>query len=211
MRKRKKTNPCAVKIPGLPKRYQRVYEHVLKSAKESGRYKGREKEIAARTAWAAYHKGNPESIESDLRLVPESLEELVEKYEEFQGRLPEKIDETIAPPSAPQAVYQLGQLSRLVTTDYEFEFDPDARLTADENGQLYIVNVEPIEPNLDFGEIETVFYITKKPHLGDDEETEYYHHFGEEGGERPRLVSDSSGFLQIVGGTYEILPDGVHD
>ena len=36
-------------IQGVGKKEQRKYEHILESAKRSGRYKGREKEVAART------------------------------------------------------------------------------------------------------------------------------------------------------------------
>ena len=59
-RKTISVNPGGEHLPGLPKKFQRMYEDVLKSAQESGRYKGREKEVAARTVKAAAHgRANP--------------------------------------------------------------------------------------------------------------------------------------------------------
>jgi hypothetical protein len=36
-------------LRGVGQKEQSQYEHIVKSAKEDGRYKGREKEVAART------------------------------------------------------------------------------------------------------------------------------------------------------------------
>lgn len=36
-------------LSGVSNKEQREYEHIVESAKEEGRYKGREKEVAART------------------------------------------------------------------------------------------------------------------------------------------------------------------
>lgn len=41
--------PRAKHIPKVGKKEQRMYEHILENARKSGRYKGRSKEIAART------------------------------------------------------------------------------------------------------------------------------------------------------------------
>lgn len=53
MGKAKAKNPRGKHLPKASAKYQRMYEDVLKSAKASGRYKGREKEVAARTVRAA--------------------------------------------------------------------------------------------------------------------------------------------------------------
>ncbi|MBI4495048.1 MAG: hypothetical protein HY690_19920 [Chloroflexi bacterium] len=42
-------------VPGVGPEEQRMYEHVKESAQRSGRYKGREKEVAARTV-RKHHK-----------------------------------------------------------------------------------------------------------------------------------------------------------
>jgi|SRR5882672_824878 len=47
-------NPKGQHLPGLPAKAQREYEDILKSARKSGRYKGREKEVAARTVKKQY-------------------------------------------------------------------------------------------------------------------------------------------------------------
>jgi hypothetical protein len=41
--------PTGKHLQGASAKEQREYEHILESAKREGRYKGREKEVAART------------------------------------------------------------------------------------------------------------------------------------------------------------------
>lgn len=36
-------------VKGVSEKEQRMYEHIVESSKKTGRYKGREKEVAART------------------------------------------------------------------------------------------------------------------------------------------------------------------
>lgn len=47
-------NPRREHLPGLPAKAQREYERILKESKEAGRYRGREKEVAARTVRKQY-------------------------------------------------------------------------------------------------------------------------------------------------------------
>lgn len=47
--------PKGKHVAGVGAEEQRMYEHVLESAKKSGRYKGRAKEVAARTV-RKHHK-----------------------------------------------------------------------------------------------------------------------------------------------------------
>jgi len=49
-------NPRGRHLPGLAAKYQRMYEDVLAAARTDKRYKGREKEVAARTVEAAAHR-----------------------------------------------------------------------------------------------------------------------------------------------------------
>ncbi len=51
----KKKNGQEEHLRGVSDKEQRMYEHVLESAKEDDRYKGREKEVAARTVMK-HHK-----------------------------------------------------------------------------------------------------------------------------------------------------------
>jgi len=41
--------PANRHVSGVGAKKQREYEHIIESARKSGRYKGREKEVAART------------------------------------------------------------------------------------------------------------------------------------------------------------------
>ena len=47
-------------LKGVTPKEQRMYEHIKESAKKSGKYKGREKEIAARTV-RKYHSERKKS------------------------------------------------------------------------------------------------------------------------------------------------------
>lgn len=60
-------------LPGATAKQQRQYEDILKAARKSGRYKGREKEVAARTV-RAMAKRNPKSkAKSALRTTSRAL------------------------------------------------------------------------------------------------------------------------------------------
>lgn len=48
--------PRGKHLKGVSKKEQRQYEHILKSAKESGRYGRRAKEVAARTVMKKHKK-----------------------------------------------------------------------------------------------------------------------------------------------------------
>ena len=65
-------NPGGVHLPGLPAIAQREYEDILKSSKAAGRYKGREKEVAARTVRKQYGK-NPVMMAAALLSIANSL------------------------------------------------------------------------------------------------------------------------------------------
>jgi hypothetical protein len=86
-------------------------------------------------------------------------------------------------------------------------------LAADSRGRLHVVGgsyrANPAGEHV--GEIEQIEYETKKPHLGQPQQTIYYHRLGEEGGKRPRLVIDREGLIKIHGGDYRIEADGIHD
>jgi hypothetical protein len=68
----------------------------------------------------------------------------------------------------------------------------------------------PAEP-FNLGEITRIDYITAKPHLGDAEESIYFHRMGEETGERPDAVLNEEGMILIDGGAYWIEPTGIHN
>ena len=63
VRAKKKGNPKGKHVAGATKKQDRQYEHILESAKKSGRYKGREKEVAARTIRT---QSNPELTDPEI-------------------------------------------------------------------------------------------------------------------------------------------------
>lgn len=62
------------------------------------------------------------------------------------------------------------------------------------------------------GVLDQVTYLADKPHLGDTEDTAYYHALAEEGGTKPTLLYDPlSCKLSLAGGTYFLSPEGIRD
>lgn len=139
-----------------------------------------------------------------------------EIYEKFNGRPARKTTTKSAPNGTPKNVAKLGSLRLIKTTDgRKWKFDganaPD--LAADSRGRLHVVGgkyrANPSGEHV--GEIEQIEYETRKPHLGQPQQTIYYHRLGEEGGRRPRLAIDREGLIKIHGGDYRIEADGIHD
>jgi hypothetical protein len=63
----------------------------------------------------------------------------------------------------------------------------------------------------DYGEVHTVVYEAKKPHLyGHDRMITFYHDLGEEGGRRPHLILEN-GLLKLRGGDYTIEREGIRN
>lgn len=139
-----------------------------------------------------------------------------ELYEKFNGRPARKTTVKSAPNGTPKNVAKLGGLRLIKTTDgrkWKFSGSGAPDLAADSRGRLHVVGgsyrANPAGEHV--GEIEQIEYETKKPHLGQPQQTIYYHRLGEEGGKRPRLVIDREGLIKIHGGDYRIEADGIHD
>ena len=139
-----------------------------------------------------------------------------ELYEKFNGRPARKTTTKSAPNGTPKNVAKLGGLRLIKTTDgrkWKFSGSGAPDLAADSRGRLHVVGgsyrANPAGEHV--GEIEQIEYETKKPHLGQPQQTIYYHRLGEEGGKRPRLVIDREGLIKIHGGDYRIEADGIHD
>lgn len=76
----KRTNPTGKHLPRATKKQQRQYEHILQSARASARYKGREKEVAARTVRT---HGNPTVIKAKrvrISVVNPQINQIVRDY-----------------------------------------------------------------------------------------------------------------------------------
>jgi hypothetical protein len=147
-------------------------------------------------------------------------------FESFRGRPSLQTDNVRAPRGTPKDVAALGKLRKLKLGDgtvLKFKKGPSAPFAARDNrGKMHIVggnyriNTGRRRRNpdggVDFGEIAVIEYEADKPHLtGDDKEVLWFHHYGEEGGERPHLVVDGEGLGHIEGGDYTIAPEGVRD
>lgn len=140
----------------------------------------------------------------------------------FTGMKSRRTITPLAPRGTPKSVAILGKLVKIRTRSRTFtppkkkgrNPEPDIFLAADDRGNLHIVG-DPLPvlpgPARDLGEIVELDYATRKPHLGYDETTEFFHELGEEGGRRPHLVTDAEGHLKIAGGDYYIERDGIHD
>jgi len=135
-------------------------------------------------------------------------------YEKFSGRPSRRSRNVAAPAGTPRDLAQLGRLRTIKTVDgrtWRFPGDRAPFLAADSRGRLHIVGGQyrANPAGEDCGEIDLVEYQTSKPHLGHDNETIYYHHMGEETGERPTLEITPAGELVIHGGAYRIEPEGL--
>ncbi|MBZ5532610.1 MAG: hypothetical protein LAO20_14350 [Acidobacteriia bacterium] len=113
---------------------------------------------------------------------------------------------------------QVDQVKRVLDDPHQY-LKEIALLASSPNGkQLYVICTEPLEIDVsqfetdtqkdfvDLGEATFVVYVAKKPH----EVLEWVHVFGEEGGERPRLVFDKlTKQVLFVGGSYRVEAPGI--
>lgn len=137
-------------------------------------------------------------------------------FEKFGGRASTKTKTVSMPNGTPAHVAKLGTLRLIKLKNgprYEFKGAAAPFLAADHRGKLHVVGgrYRANPPGQTLGEIETIEYETTKPHLGQDDETIYFHHLGEETGERPVMRIDSEGLIKIIGGAYTIEADGIHN
>lgn len=178
-------------------------------------------QITAQTVQVPYNRPGSESIEdwpltSKMVNPKRTKAKTRELYEKFNGRPARKTTVKSAPNGTPKNVAKLGGLRLIKTTDgrkWKFSGSGAPDLAADSRGRLHVVGgsyrANPAGEHV--GEIEQIEYETKKPHLGQPQQTIYYHRLGEEGGKRPRLVIDREGLIKIHGGDYRIEADGIHD
>jgi len=137
-------------------------------------------------------------------------------YEKFNGRPSRRSRNVAAPAGTPRDLAQLGRLRTIKTVDgrtWRFPGDRAPFLAADSRRKLHIVGGQyrANPAGEDCGEIDLIEYQTRKPHLGHDRETIYYHKLGEDTGERPTLEITPAGELLIHGGAYRIESDGIHN
>lgn len=153
---------------------------------------------------------------ADKKRNPEVAEAVAQVYEMFQGRPIGEHKTAAAPDGTPDDLAQLGTLSYLKTTQRSvtrtWRFDPTNApiLCADSDGNLHIIGeVITQEPAGDMGALVKIGYITTKDHIGDAQEFDFRHRFGENGGQPPHLHIDAEGFFHIVGGDYRLQAEGI--
>ena len=139
--------------------------------------------------------------------------------EKFTGMSSKRSVQMFAPDGTPRNLAKLGRLVAIKTKRRRIV--PSRRnpaevvwLCADEKGRLHLctTGARLVEgPPQNFGEVVEIEYQTPKPHLGHHRTTRFYHEMGEEGGQRPELVSDGKGGLKFKGGDYRITSDGIVD
>lgn len=87
-------------------------------------------------------------------------------------------------------------------------------LCADAKGKLHLATTAERlydGPATDFGEVTQIEYEARKPHLGHNNQTIFFHKMGEEGGKKPVLIGDGKGGLKLRGGSYRIEREGIVD
>lgn len=87
-------------------------------------------------------------------------------------------------------------------------------LCADAKGKLHLATTAARlydGPAMNFGEVTQIEYEARKPHLGHNNQTIFFHRMGEEGGKKPVLIGDGKGGLKLRGGSYRIEREGIVD
>ncbi|OQB32223.1 MAG: hypothetical protein BWY07_01982 [Candidatus Hydrogenedentes bacterium ADurb.Bin170] len=134
-----------------------------------------------------------------------------ERREQFSGAYTGDL-QLYFPQGTPGGLSTLGPLVSIKLTDGK-TFAPtggQAWLCQSAKGRLYI-GTEAKAPLYsgsagNLGTIKQVEYLCSKPHLGEPEESIYYHNFE---GRRPQLRADNRGDLHFHGGSYTIEREGI--
>lgn len=139
--------------------------------------------------------------------------------EKFTGTQSRKSTMMNAPKGTPSMLAKLGRLISIKTARVHIK--PSRKnpanavwLCADENGRLHLCtsgNRLVDGGAQSFGEVHEIEYEACKPHLGQLKPTIFVHKMGEEGGNRPELISDGDGGLKFKGGSYHIASEGIID
>lgn len=144
-------------------------------------------------------------------------------FNEFQGRKNSgQVRSYFVPAGTPADVAHLGRLLEIKLADGRtLSFRKNLAALGGCGGEtirrLYVGLARPYRmPNgaeagraYDYGEVQHIVYRTAKPHVyGTNQEYEFIHRLGDEGGRRPRLMLHN-GRLAFKGGDYTIKAEGV--
>lgn len=158
---------------------------------------------------------------------PDSLDDAIDKYTEFHGRAPGHIIEVEQHFKMPGNYAEMGKLKELrfnldsANKDFPIEgfgdclavCTPDGRNIAFIGGNQSLnlpdLGIDSDKDLVDLGICTMITYDTKKG-FHDFVQTNYWHRFGEDTHERPRLGYDRlNKTLYLTGGAYEVRPEGI--
>ncbi len=169
-------------------------------------------------------RGNPDAAGDG------ELEQAAEVFEQFQGRKPREVLELQRNDIQRGEFAKLGDLVSLTVRgrdgkDYKIDFGPEEEIIVASSAnakQLYILggnqDVRPLLEDLgadggkdyvELGPCVQIEYFTYK-RIDQFQPVRYYHKFGEETGDVPVLAFDQLNVqLLLVGGAYEVKPEGI--
>lgn len=130
---------------------------------------------------------------------------------DFTGMESKKTTVLNAPNGTPTNLAKLGKLVLIKTENGTIKPPKQGTtwLCADAKGKLHIAFTHAYDGPLgNFGKVLQVEYEEKKPHLGYNKKTIFFHKLGEEDGRKPTLTADKEG-LRFRGGAYKITSRGI--
>ncbi len=137
---------------------------------------------------------------------------------DFRGYPKDKDSTLYFAEGTPTGLYKLGSLYQIKLANGTKIKPVSGKvwLCADTKGKLYLGTTDSKvvlanAPQGSLGKVAQVEYQARKPHLGDNQVTRYYHNLGEETGEKPTLYSDGKGGLLFKGGATYVRSDGIHN
>lgn len=154
------------------------------------------------------------------------VEDAQQMFEKFHGRKPTSVQEVKIRQEARRNLTGLGKLMYLQTAEgvpMKWAENDKVMVACDPAGnQIYFVGgnqdlsgilkqagIESTKDLIDVGECQFIIYTADKD-FDNFEEKDYQHEFGEESGERPRLMFDRlNQQMYLVGGAYEVKREGI--
>lgn len=168
-------------------------------------------------------KRNPIQRRSNSSREQFNREKLDDITREFQGREPNgKSIRTTGSDYTPNVLARLGKAVLMIVKNgkqkIQVTFGEKAFVGADARRNLYIEGADaaikgielPKKGNLTWlGEVQQLDYLDKKDHIENGNLVHYYHKLGEVDKIKPNAFVDHEGFTIIIGGNYDILPEGI--
>lgn len=211
---------------------KRFQFHGAFKADAAGKRKAQAKEKAIPGAFIRRHiiKGKPRLVvmSGKTRNTDKELAAAAKMSEEFHGRPARKVTKFKTRIKERDALADLGRLIQMKLyvrprERADLDFTGNIRLACTpDGGQLYFVGGDQTTDLAAFGlkatlpkdhvllgEVRQITYHTSKV-FHNFEPTDYWHNFGDEGGERPVLHYDvQNGLLYLTGGSYQVRPEGI--